>query len=125
MFLRWYVCTYVLAQVNGREFQVRVTGKQTFELVGVDTSHYGDYIRGGYITQVKQPVTLSFKPLSQALGHPGDFLLADWAKMDRAAVLHVAFQALHEFANRKVRTPVLLMPLVKEELLTLCLSGMA
>jgi len=56
-----------------------------------------------FLNQVKQPVTHHFKPLKEALLHPGDFLLADWAKMDRAGVLHLGFQALHEYAHHKVR----------------------
>lgn len=68
----------------------------TFELED-DTSNYGEYIRGGIVTEHKEPKRLSFKTLSEALGDPGDFLLTDFAKMERAGLLHLGFQALDAF----------------------------
>jgi hypothetical protein len=68
----------------------------TFEL-DLDTSAYGNYTRGGLVQQVKQPKTLAFKTLAQALAAPGEFLLSDFSKMDRPAQLHAGFQALHRF----------------------------
>ena len=68
----------------------------TFELVE-DTSSYGTYERGGIVTVHKEPKTLDFKPLAQALEDPGEFLLSDFAKMERPGILHIGFQALNLF----------------------------
>ena len=85
-----------MEELNGTEQRVTVTGPYTFE-IAADTSGFGRYVRGGYINQVKQPTTLSFKPLSEAIESPGEFLLADFAKMDRPPVLHMAFRGLHAY----------------------------
>ncbi|KAL4189619.1 hypothetical protein AMTRI_Chr08g208050 [Amborella trichopoda] len=71
-----------------------------------DTTNYGAYERGGIVTQVKQPKVLNFKPLSEALKDPGDFLLSDFAKFDRPPLLHLAFQALDDFISKSGRFPV-------------------
>jgi hypothetical protein len=47
--------------------------------------------------QFKEPKTLAFKSLAEALPNPGEFLLTDFAKMERPALLHAAFQALDAF----------------------------
>ena len=62
------------------------------------------YAGGGSFTTVKMPVTLAFQPLSALLrpvgapgGPPDDsiFSVTDFAKLDRPALLHAAFCALH------------------------------
>lgn len=68
----------------------------TFELEE-DTSSFGEHVKGGIVTEHKESKSLDFKPLSQALDDPGEFLLSDFAKMERAGVLHVGFQALDAF----------------------------
>ncbi len=68
----------------------------TFELEE-DTSSFGDYVKGGIVTEHKEHKTLDFKPLAQALDDPGEFLLSDFAKMERAGILHLGFQALNAF----------------------------
>ena len=68
----------------------------TFELED-DTTKYGEYIKGGIVTEHKQSKVLNFKPLSQALDDPGEFLLSDFAKMERPGLLHLGFQALDAF----------------------------
>ena len=65
--------------------------------VEADTRRLEQYQRGGLVTQSKEPKTLHFQTLAQALKNPGDFLISDFAKMDRPPVLHVAFQALDAF----------------------------
>ena len=62
-----------------------------------DTSSFGEYVKGGIVTEHKEGKSLDFKPLSQALDDPGEFLLSDFAKMERAGVLHLGFQALDAF----------------------------
>ncbi|GLT71501.1 hypothetical protein SLA2020_435150 [Shorea laevis] len=71
-----------------------------------DTTNYGAYVKGGIVTQVKQPKVLNFKPLREALADPGDFLLSDFAKFDRPPLLHLAFQALDKFVSELGRFPV-------------------
>ena len=74
-------------------------------VVEADTRNSQPYKRGGLVTQAKQAKVLSFKTFAQSLPEPGEFLLSDFAKMDRPALLHVAFQALDAF---QVCTPTLL-----------------
>ncbi|XP_024981571.1 ubiquitin-activating enzyme E1 1-like isoform X1 [Cynara cardunculus var. scolymus] len=62
-----------------------------------NTTNFGSYVKGGIVTQVKQPKVLNFKPLREALGSPGEFLLSDFSKFDRPPLLHLAFQALDKF----------------------------
>ncbi|XVF46203.1 hypothetical protein PTKIN_Ptkin03bG0008700 [Pterospermum kingtungense] len=71
-----------------------------------DTTNFGTYIKGGIVTQVKQPKVLNFKPLREALKDPGDFLLSDFSKFDRPPLLHLAFQALDKFVSDLGRFPV-------------------
>lgn len=70
-----------------------------------DTTNYGTYVRGGIVTQVKQPKILKFKSLQEALTDPGDFLLSDFSKFDRPPLLHLAFQALDRFVSELGRYP--------------------
>ena len=62
-----------------------------------DTSSWPAYERGGLVTTTKQPKKLSFKSLEQAIAEPGEFLLSDFSKLERPALLHVGFQALDAF----------------------------
>lgn len=38
-----------------------------------------------------------FRLLLQALAKPGEFLLSDFAKLERSSLLHLGFQALDSF----------------------------
>ncbi|WOK96678.1 ubiquitin-activating enzyme E1 2-like isoform X1 [Canna indica] len=71
-----------------------------------DTTNFGEYKRGGIVTQVKEPKVLKFKPLGEALKDPGEFLLSDFSKFDRPPLLHLAFQALDKFRHDMGRFPV-------------------
>ncbi|ORX70907.1 ubiquitin-activating emzyme E1 [Linderina pennispora] len=85
-----------MGELNGCEpRQVKVLGPYTFSIG--DTTVFGDYVRGGLFQQVKQPVTVNFTSLKDALENP-EFLVSDFAKFDRPAQYHVGFQALHAFA---------------------------
>ncbi|KAK9750648.1 hypothetical protein RND81_02G210800 [Saponaria officinalis] len=70
-----------------------------------DTRNYGVYQKGGIATQMKQPKVLHFKPLRDALRHPGEFLRSDFSKFDRPPMLHLAFQALDKFFRKLGRYP--------------------
>jgi len=62
-----------------------------------DTRGFGQYDKGGLVTQVKEKKTLNFRQLSKALAEPGDFPMSDFAKMERPPILHLGFQALDQF----------------------------
>lgn len=86
-------CFQGLQLIVPATFQVQA---HTFELCE-DTSMYGQYQRGGIVTVHKETKTLDFKSLAQALDDPGEFLLCDFAKMERPGILHMGFQALNLF----------------------------
>ncbi|RHY80018.1 hypothetical protein DYB26_003579 [Aphanomyces astaci] len=73
---------------------ITVTGPYTFT---IDHPSIAVNSMGGYVTQVKQPVVLQFKPLKESLVSPGEFLTSDFAKFGRSELLHVAFQGLDAF----------------------------
>ena len=63
-------------------------------------------MKGGIVTQVKQPRVVKFKTLEESLSDPGDFLLSDFSKFERPPLLHLAFQALDKFVSELHRFPV-------------------
>ncbi|KAL8102142.1 ubiquitin-activating enzyme E1 2-like isoform X1 [Apium graveolens] len=71
-----------------------------------DTTNYAPYVKGGMVTQVKQPKVFKFKTLREALVDPGEFLLSDFSKFDRPPLLHLAFQSLDKFLSEVGRFPV-------------------
>lgn len=77
--------------------KIEVKGPYTFSIG--DVSGLGEYKRGGLYTQVKMPKFIDFEPMSKQLAKP-ELLISDFAKFDRPQQLHVAFQALHTFAER-------------------------
>lgn len=80
-------------------YEVKVTGPYTFELPEVDASGCAEPATQGYITQVKTPVTLSFRSYREALADPGELMMSDFAKFDRPALLHLAYRALASYAE--------------------------
>jgi len=89
---------------SNKEYTVKVTGPFTFELPDVDLSqaHTDDGAghalnQQGYITQCKQPVTMKFESFATKLDNPGDFMLSDFAKMDRSPLLHLGFRAVTQY----------------------------
>jgi ubiquitin-activating enzyme E1 len=82
---------------EGVEYEVNVTGPYSFELVGVNTSDEKELATQGYITQVKKPVTRSFQTYRKSLETPGEFLISDFAKLDRPPLLHLAYKALAQY----------------------------
>lgn len=83
-----------------KEYEVKSTGPYTFELVGVDLSSCETPGTQGYITQVKKPVTLSFQSYAEALESPKEFMMSDFAKFDRAPLLHLCYKALHAYMEK-------------------------
>jgi len=82
--------------------KIKVLGPYTFSIG--DTSSFGDYIRGGIVTQVKMPKVLHFKPLKTALQEP-EFIITDFGKFDHPSQLHLAYNALHKFVEEHNRLP--------------------
>lgn len=74
--------------------RVKVLGPYTFALEdSEDILNFSEYIRGGYATQVKMPVEMSFKPLREAQNDP-QFIITDFAKMERMSTIQACFAAL-------------------------------
>ncbi|KAJ7591324.1 ubiquitin activating enzyme [Mycena floridula] len=92
-----------MTELNGcAPRKISVKGPYTFTIG--DTSGFNTYKTGGIFTQVKMPKIIEFKSLRDSLAAP-EFLITDFAKFDRPAVLHVAFQALSEFETQNKRLP--------------------
>ncbi|RMX55708.1 hypothetical protein pdam_00019099 [Pocillopora damicornis] len=70
--------------------KIKVLGPYTFSIG--DTSGLSDYVRGGIVTQVKMPKVVKFKSFRQSLMEP-EFVLTDFAKMERPAQLHLGYVA--------------------------------
>jgi ubiquitin-activating enzyme E1 len=85
---------------TNKEYTVEVTGPFTFKIKGETLEDSSD-AQQGYITQVKQPVILNFETYAKRLAEPGEFMLSDFAKFDRPALLHAAFQGLAQVLEQK------------------------
>jgi len=82
--------------------KITVKGPYTFTIG--DTSSYKQYKKGGIFSQVKMPKIIDFKPLEQSLKQP-EHLISDFAKWDRPATLHAAWQALSAFWEKTGKLP--------------------
>uniref|UniRef100_A0A0B7AVD4 E1 ubiquitin-activating enzyme n=1 Tax=Arion vulgaris TaxID=1028688 RepID=A0A0B7AVD4_9EUPU len=92
-----------MVELNGcTPIKIKVIGPYTFSLG--DTRKFSEYVQGGVVTQVKMPKTFNFKSIKQSLEEP-EFVITDFAKYDRPAVLHIAYQALHHFEKKNGRLP--------------------
>lgn len=92
-----------MTELNGHApIKIKVLGPYTFSIG--DTTTFGTYLRGGIVTQVKIPKTISFKPLAEAKKNP-EYVITDFGKFDRPEQLHLAFQALDEFVLQNGRMP--------------------
>jgi len=87
-----------MTELNGSSPRpIKILSPYTFSIE--DTSKYGAYKTGGYVTQVKQPIVHKFLSLQQSFDSP-QFLTSDFAKMDREPLLHLGFRALDIFQSR-------------------------
>lgn len=83
---------------SNTHYKVHVTGPFTFEIPGAKVVEREEAVtQQGYITQVKQPVTIAFETYEHRLKDPGECMMSDFAKFDRPLLLHKAFAALEEF----------------------------
>ncbi|XP_067854572.1 ubiquitin-like modifier-activating enzyme 1 [Heptranchias perlo] len=87
---------------NHKPVEIQVNDPHSFSIC--DTSSFGDYKKGGIVTEAKMPQKLTFKPLREALKEP-KYQISDFGKTDRHGTLHVAFQALHHFVREHSRLP--------------------
>eukprot|EP00002_Diphylleia_rotans_P028574 TRINITY_DN5775_c0_g3_i4.p1 TRINITY_DN5775_c0_g3~~TRINITY_DN5775_c0_g3_i4.p1 ORF type:complete len:1201 (+),score=238.65 TRINITY_DN5775_c0_g3_i4:1107-4709(+) len=85
---------------------IKITNVKPFRFCVGDTTQYSDYVRGGLVTQVKIPKTISFLSLQQSIQNPGEFLLSDFSKIGRSELLHAAFQAIDQFVKTNHRLPL-------------------
>lgn len=86
-----------------RPVEIKVRGQFSFSIG--DTSAFSKYEKGGVVTEVKQPCTLNFKQLSEALLDHQLIVMNDFGKESRHNTLHLAFQALHSFMKKEQRLP--------------------
>ena len=91
-----------MTEVNGKEFKIKVTGPYSFSIG--DTTSFSKYIRGGYAHQVKKPVTLHFKSITEASKEPQS-LISDFTKMDDTNTTHVAFYTYYSFIEKYENEP--------------------
>jgi len=82
--------------------KIKVTGPYTFSIGS--TESYSEYVSGGLVTQVKQPQTVAFQPLREALKTP-EAVPTDFGKLHLTGQYHLAFQTLHEWVKREGRLP--------------------
>lgn len=97
--------------LNGKEYKVIVKGPYTFslEMDGHESTFQtlgeSKYVRGGYVTQVKKPKTISFQSLKESKANPGEFV-GDMMKMFMVGgAQHFATQALQQFVIEKDSLP--------------------
>lgn len=90
---------------DGRPRSIKSVKAHSFELSDDTCEGYSAYVTGGVVTQVKEPKTLEFKPMAHALQEPGEFLMSDFSKLERAAVLHICLRALDAFKVATGRFP--------------------
>ena len=96
--------------LNDKEFRVVVISPFSFQItalegqspVSIDSA--GAYVRGGYVTQVKQPLKITFDAMDVSQRQPGMYC-SDIMKMHLTGTQHLARQALHAFKAAKGSTP--------------------
>lgn len=91
-----------LTNLNNREFQIKVVSMTEFS-IHLDNCT-GTYNKGGMVRSIKKPVIMNFKTLEESLSNP-DYLVIDWLNMDRAAVMHSAFNALSKYELETGKVP--------------------
>jgi ubiquitin-activating enzyme E1 len=84
------------AEINGMQLEVTVKDRYSFE-IPLQNSLWSlppgvQYLRGGYVKQIKQPQTIHFSPLSAMLDTPGYVQALITKEGDRALALHLAFR---------------------------------
>jgi ubiquitin-activating enzyme E1 len=92
-----------MTELNGCEpIKIKVLGPYTFSIG--NTTGFSDYVTGGVVTQVKMPITMSFKPLAEAENTP-EHMITDFAKMDNPGQIQMAFTTMQRFVEKYGRKP--------------------
>nr|XP_055200566.1 ubiquitin-like modifier-activating enzyme 7 isoform X3 [Nyctereutes procyonoides] len=92
-----------MVELNGCDPRpIRVQEDGTLEIG--NTATFSCYLRGGAVTEVKRPKTVSHKPLAVALLQP-HMVAQSPQEVHRAQCLHQAFRALHQFQHLHGRLP--------------------
>lgn len=86
-------------------YKVDVKDRYSFEISGLSGKITGRYEKGGYVNQVKQPVSVPFDSMSKSIVAPG-MIAGDAFKLEAAPVLHIAFQALYAFKDQNGHFPI-------------------
>ena len=90
-----------LTHLNDKEFKVDVRDSFSFEISLVEVGGWvtdentlyphSQYVQGGYIHEVKQPSTISFKTMQDTVYSPGE-IICDFVKGgDRSRATHLGF----------------------------------
>eukprot|EP01105_Mastigella_eilhardi_P019151 TRINITY_DN4492_c0_g1_i1.p1 TRINITY_DN4492_c0_g1~~TRINITY_DN4492_c0_g1_i1.p1 ORF type:complete len:1005 (-),score=301.24 TRINITY_DN4492_c0_g1_i1:1386-4364(-) len=85
----------------------RITKSGTHTLSIGDTSGFHAYTCGGYMTEVKEPVTLHFDPIEKQLTGVPSLFCCDDSKPARERQLYAAYRTLWEYQRRNGRIPAL------------------
>lgn len=103
-----------MTELNGKHFQITVKSPFTFE-INVDTRKFGNYVSGGYATQVNVPFQKKFKSLRDALEDPfgpgvNEMIDPDmdFMRMFKPIELHLYINAMFEFHEKNKRLPKLM-----------------
>eukprot|EP01134_Creolimax_fragrantissima_P004779 CFRG4779T1 len=94
-----------MSEVNSMPpVQIKVLGPYSFSIG--DTRAFGTYEPGcgGVCLENKKPSTIHFKSYRDAMADP-EFVITDWGKMERPALLHAGFEALDKFKRDHGRLP--------------------
>ncbi|KAK7116491.1 ubiquitin-like modifier-activating enzyme 6 [Littorina saxatilis] len=94
-----------MEKLNSMQCPVKVLTPVTFSICDTSGSEFGEYQGGGIFTQVKVPITASFKSLAEQLKSP-NLLMSDLSKFSAPANIHLAFQALHAFCGEVGSLPL-------------------
>ena len=89
-----------MTELNNKEYRVKVTGPFTFT-IGVDTSGFKPYVKGGQVQQIKEKVGMKFTNLKESFADPDymKVLITDESK-DYRYLYVLIYQALLKFQEQ-------------------------
>ena len=91
---------------NGNKtFKITKRTGCTIEIGDLKEISKGNYVKGGIITEVKQPITLKMKSLKERLTDAGEIAFTNSSKFDRLWGTHGMFHALMVYLERFGETP--------------------
>lgn len=94
-----------MTEINDAQpFKVTVKKPDVFN-IGEAVQKFSEYTEGGRASQVKAPVTLTFKSLEESMKDP-ECVYWDFAKLDNPPQLHALWQALYKFEKSERRSPM-------------------